>query len=134
EPFDLQALYNTSLSEDSTSWLELLWSESNRRGEAEKWTTPAEGRPGGKLGISTVDYLLGNAVPRHPRRIEWLLQHGANANTLHGYSKEPVIKHAVLSGRQECIDLLVQYGAKRPALSEDEAFLAAAMQGETAAL
>src|SRR5204863_2823865 len=43
DPFDPQALYNTSLAEDSTFWLELLWTESNRLGQADKWT---QARPG----------------------------------------------------------------------------------------
>jgi ankyrin repeat protein len=127
DPFDPQALYNTSLNGDSTVWLDLLWSESNKRGEASKWTKP---EPQSLAGMSAVDYLLGNAVPRHPRRAEWLLQHGASANTLHAYSKQPVIKHAVLAGSQELIDLFVRHGAKPPALSEAEAFLAAAMQSD----
>jgi len=32
DPFAPQALYNTSLGEDSTFWLDLLWSESAKRG------------------------------------------------------------------------------------------------------
>jgi hypothetical protein len=134
EPLDLQALYNTSLGEDSTFWLDLLWSESNKRGEADKWSTPAEGRLGWNLGISTVDYLLGNAMPSHPRRAQWLLEHGANANTPHAYSKEPVIKHALLFGKQELVDLLVRHGATRPPLSSLEDFQAAALQGDEAKL
>ena len=129
EPFDFQALYNTSLGPDSTLWLELLWSESNKRGEASKWTTPS--KPG---SLNSVDYLLGNAVPNHPGRVEWLLLHGAHANTANAYSKEPVVKHAAVAGRQNIVDLLVRHGAKRPVLSDEETFLAAAMQGETVTL
>jgi ankyrin repeat protein len=129
EPFDFQALYNTSLDPDSALWLELLWSESNKRGQASKWTTPST-----LGGLNSVDYLLGNAVPNHPRRVEWLLLHGANANTANAYSKEPVVKHAAVAGRQDIIDLLVRHGAKRPVLSDEETFLAAAMQGDVAAL
>jgi len=126
DPFDPQALYNTSLGDDSTIWLDLLWSESNKRGEASKWTTLAKSI----AGMSPVDYLLGNAIARHPSRVEWLLQHGANANALHAYSKQPVVKHAVVAGSQKLIDLLVRHGAERPVLSEADAFLAAAMQGD----
>lgn len=131
DPFDLQALYNTSLGPDSTFWLELLWSESKKRGEAGKWTTAS---PSALYGLSPVDYLLGNAVPQHRHRAEWLLQHGANANAVNAYSKEPVIKHAALAGSQDVIDLLVRHGAQRPALSGAEAFLAAAMQADAATL
>jgi len=130
EPFDFQALYNTSLGPDSTLWLELLWSESNNRGESSKWTTV----PPSANAVSAVDYLLGNAVPQHPHRTAWLLEHGANANIANVYSKETVIKHAVLAGAQEVIDLLVRHGAQRPVLSNMESFLAAAMQGDAATL
>jgi ankyrin repeat protein len=129
DPFDRQALYNTSLGADSTFWLDLLWSESNKRGEAAKWTSfPALG------AANAVDYLLGNAVPHHPHRVEWLLQHGANANAVNAYSKESVIKHALVAGNQDVIALLVRHGAQRPALSAAEAFLSAVMQGDTATL
>jgi ankyrin repeat protein len=131
EPFDKQALYNTSLNVDSTVWLELLWSESNRRGEAGKWTTASAGA---FYGVSLMDYLLGNAVPQHPRRVEWLLQHGASANAANAYSKVPVIKQALLAGNQDVVDLLVRHGAQRPVLSDREMFLAAAVQGDEAAL
>jgi ankyrin repeat protein len=84
--------------------------------------------------LNSVDYLLGNAVPNHPRRVEWLLLHRANANTANAYSKEPVVKHAAVAGRQDIVDLLVRHGAKRPVLSDEETFLAAAMQGDVATL
>ena len=129
DPFDRQALYNTSLGADSTFWLKLLWSESDKRGEASKWTSSPS-----LAGASAVDYLLGNAVPRHPHRVEWLLQHGANTNALNAYSKEAVIKHAVVAGNQDVIELLVRHGAKRPELSDAEVFLSAAVQGDTATL
>jgi len=129
DPFDPQALYNTSLGPDSVVWLELLWSESDKRGEAARWTTLVNGLGAGS-GVSAIDYLLGNAVPQHPKRVEWLLEHGANAKAINSYSKTPVIKHAVLAGAQEVIDLLVRYGAEQPALSDAEGFVAAAMQGD----
>src|SRR5262249_55810258 len=70
----------------------------------------------------------------HSQRVAWLLEHGANANALNSYSKVPVIKHAVLAGNQEIIDLLVRHGAQPSVLSGAESFLAAAMQGNAAGL
>jgi uncharacterized protein len=131
DPLDTQALYNTSLDSDSTFWLDLLWSESNKRGESARWTTAS---PDAFSGRSPVDYLLGNAVPGQPLRAQWLLEHGANASAVNAYSKQAVIKHAVLSGRQEVVDLLVRHGAKMPVLSDEECFLAAAMQGDVTTL
>ena len=63
DPFDPQALYNTSLGDDSTAWLDLLWSESNKRGEARKWTTPA---PQHLAANSPVD--TGSPSPRSDQR------------------------------------------------------------------
>ena len=121
DPFDNQALYNTSLGPDDTFWLDLLWTESERRGETGKWREPAQ------LGL---DYLLGNAVPDQPTRAAWLLAHGANANAMNRYSKEPVVKHALLAGRQDLVDLLVRHGATVPALRVAEIFCAAVMRGD----
>jgi uncharacterized protein len=129
DPFDAQALYNTSLDPDSTFWLELLWAESDKRGEGGKWTTPAGGLGAG-LGVNPIDYLLGNAVPHHPHRTEWLLQHGANPNAVNAYSKQPVIKLAVLAAGQDIIDMLVRHGAQIPVLSGAETLLAAVMKGD----
>jgi hypothetical protein len=79
-------------------------------------------------------YLLGNAVPNHIQRTRWLLEHGADARGINFYSREPVIKHAVLAGREDVAELLVRYGAMRPQLSEDEEFLAATVAGDLAAM
>jgi len=121
DPFDNQALYNTSLGPDDALWLDLLWNESQRRGDTSKWRQPT------LLGL---DYLLGNAVPHQPARAVWLLAHGANANALNAYSKQPVVKHALLAGRQDVVDLLVRHGATVPALQLAEIFCAAVMRGD----
>ena len=121
DPFDNQALYNTSLGADDTSWLDLLWTESERREMTDKWREPKQ------LGLN---YLLGNAVPEHPSRVAWLLAHGANANAINAYSKAPVIKHALLAGRQDIVDLLVRHGATMPSLALGEVFCAAVMRGD----
>jgi ankyrin repeat protein len=128
DPLNGQALYNNSLGADDTFWLDLLWSESEVRGEAERWKANVPHLIGPGL-----DYLLGNAVTRgHIGRAGWLLDHGANANARHAYSKEPVIKHAAMVGMQDMVDLLVQHGATRPTLSDDERFVGAVVQGNAA--
>jgi uncharacterized protein len=128
DPLDGQALYNTSLGEDDTFWLELMWSESEKRGKTAEWrrTTP-------NLIGPPLDYLLGNAVNNgHAKRVAWLLAHGADANAANAYSKLPVNRHAALAGRSDLVDLLVRHGAKRPQLSEAEAFHVAAARGDIA--
>jgi ankyrin repeat protein len=134
DPFAAQALYNTSLETDSTFWLDLLWSESAKRGETHKWTGRASQELGGEGTPNALAYLLGNAVPNHIQRTRWLLEHGADARGINFYSKQPVIKHAVLAGREDVLDLLVRHGATRPQLSEDDEFLAATVAGDLAAM
>jgi ankyrin repeat protein len=129
DPLDGQALYNTSLGADDTFWLDLLWTESERRGETARWReeVPYALPP-------ALDYLLGNAVPDHPQRAAWLLAHGADARAVNHYSKQPVVLHAALAGRQDLVDLLVRHGATRPVLDDRQRFLAAAKQGDARTL
>jgi uncharacterized protein len=135
DPFAPQALYNTSLGADSTFWLDLLWSQSQERGETHKWTGPAPDALGGEKIPSALAYLLGNAVPRrHLLRARWLLAHGADANGINMYSREPVIKQAMFIGSQEMVQLLMDHGATPPRLSEEETFIAAALAGDIASV
>lgn len=127
DAMDGQALYNTSLGEDDTSWLDLLWAECEQRGETARWNGKVN-----ELGAPPLEYLLGNAVPRHPKRAAWLLARGAKGAARNSYSKEPVVKHAMLAGQRELVDLLVRHGATLPTLTTLEAFCAAAMQGNIA--
>lgn len=134
DPFAPQALYNTSLADDSTYWLDLLWSQSQLRGETHKWTGPAPTELGGDEAKSALDYLLGNAVPDHVGRARWLLEHGADANGVNFYSRETHVKRALLAGREDVAQLLVQHGATRPALTDEERFHAAVASGDLVAL
>jgi uncharacterized protein len=131
DPLDGQALYNTSLGPDDTFWLELMWTECEKRGDdmATRWHTAIPDTLGPPL-----EYLLGNAANKHPRRVAWLLEHGADPNANNFYSHMPVIKHAALAGRKDIIDLLRRYGARPLELTEEERFMAAATQGDLDAL
>jgi uncharacterized protein len=133
DPFAPQALYNTALREDSTFWLDLLWSESEKRGETHKWTGPAPPETGGGK-TNTLDYLLGIAASRHIQRVRWLLEHGANANSINTHSGQLVIKDAVLAGRQDIVEVLLDHGARPAELSEEERFLSAAAAADFATL
>jgi ankyrin repeat protein len=132
DPFDAQALYNTSLGLDDTTWLDFLYGHCQAQGTEARWrgevdgliTTPTR---------SALDYLLGNAVSsNHLKRAEWLLQHGANPDTDHAYSKNPLHADAQLLGHREMAELLVRGGATPVALGDQAAFLAALMQRDLA--
>jgi ankyrin repeat protein len=128
DPLDGPALYNTSLGADDTFWLQLLWDETEKRGETARWRGPVR-----ELNGPALDYLLGNAVPLQPRRAEWLLAHGARAETTNSYSKQSVVKQAMVNGREDLVDLLTSHGAPKPELTGHEAFVSAIASGNEAA-
>jgi hypothetical protein len=128
DPFDTQLLYNTSLHHDDTRWLDLLWSRSVARGIEAQWRATEGKRLSGRLSVNTLDYLLGNAVlRRHRARVQWLLEHGANANTLHAYSGRTVHTEARLAGFSEGVVLLEAHGARADSLPSSLEFAAAVM-------
>jgi ankyrin repeat protein len=130
DPLDGQALYNTSLGADDTFWLDFMWAETEKRGQTARWNDPNPNLIG-----RTLDYLLGNAIANlHAKRVAWLLAHGADANAVNAYTKLPVVKHAAVAGRLDIVDLLMDHGASAPRLTDAEAFVAAAAQGDLVAV
>jgi ankyrin repeat protein len=79
--------------------------------------------------VSALDYLLGHAVhANHLKRAEWLLAHGAHANSPHAYAKSPLREEALVLGLEPMAALLVRYGAATPPLTGKSAFRAACMR------
>jgi ankyrin repeat protein len=128
DPYDTQALYNTSIAGDDTFWLEFLWQRSAARGEEQRWNSTKETSLGGtKMG--SLDYLLGNAVSqKHLSRTEWLLEHGSDPNGRNAYSKRPHHEIAQLQGSSEIAAMLERHGARPVRLSGHFAFHAACMR------
>jgi hypothetical protein len=128
-PYDTQALYNTSITGDDTTWLEILWTQSERYGNVDRWRSIEPPSLGGNVRRSALDYLLGNAVPNnHLRRAEWLLLHGADPNGPHAYSKRSLREEALVYGHDTMAGLLVKYGAVARPLDGQVAFQAACMR------
>lgn len=128
DPFDTQLLYNTSLHHDDSAWLELLWSRSVERGLDAQWRATEGKRLSGRVSVHTLDYLLGNAVLRsHRVRVQWLLEHGANADALHAYSGRRVHTEARLAGFADGVSLLEAHGARGEVLPPMLDFVAAVM-------
>jgi len=132
DPYDTQALYNTSIVDDDPYWLEFLWRHSAARGSEGRWASTREKSLGGAK-MSTLDYLLGNAVAsNHFARAEWLLVHGADPNGRNAYSKRPHHEVAQLQGSAEIAALLERHGARPVRLTGQLAFHALCMQMDEA--
>ena len=120
DPFDTQSLYDTSIVDDDTHWLDLLWTHSERRGVADKWRTVLVGE---KMPVSWLDLILSIAVSyNHPRRAEWALARGAKPDGAHAYSKRRPIDEALLHGHSAMAELLKRHGASDAAPDDDVAF------------
>jgi hypothetical protein len=125
DPYDPQALYNTSLDNDETSWLEFLFSRSAQLNQAHKWIDSSSSWP----HTGMLDYLLGNAVGGNRlRRIHWLLAHGASARRESYYTRRTLHTEALLQGYMEAADCLVRHGALPEQLEGHDAFQAACMR------
>ncbi len=128
DPYDTQALYNTSIAGDDPFWMDMLYRESAARGGAENWRIAGKSSPG-RPEYSTLDYLLGNAVNNgHHVRAQWLLDHGADPNGVNSYSKRPHHEEAQLRGDAEMLRILEAAGAKPVTLDGPGAFQAAVMR------
>ncbi len=131
DPFDTQALYNSSIVHDDISWTALLWEHSAQQERTALWRQTEGRQLGGKHKVGTLSYLLGNAVSNnHLRRAQWLLEQGADARAIHSYSGRLLHTEARLLGRQQMVTLLEQHGAVVEALSGEAALIAAALAGD----
>jgi ankyrin repeat protein len=125
DPYEPQALYNTSLDNDETSWLEFLYGRSAKLNQTHKWIDSSSSWP----HTSMLDYLLGNAVSGNRLgRIQWLLAHGANARSVNFYTRRRLHTEALLQGYMEAADCLVRHGALPEGLQGHGAFQAACMR------
>lgn len=128
DPYDTQALYNTSIVGDEVFWLDFLYSRSEARGLAGQWAVAGKHSLGGGR-MSGLDYLLGNAVSSgHRRRARWLLDHGADPNGVNAYSGRPHHEEAQLLGDAEIARMLEAAGARPVTLTGRSALQAAVMR------
>lgn len=112
DPVDTQSFYNTSIVDDDTHWLEALWQHARARGVTDQWRR-ITGKPiGGPIAECPLDFMLSIAVSyRHRQRVEWLLSHGADANSRHAYSRRTQREEALVYGAADIAALLEAHGA-----------------------
>jgi uncharacterized protein len=123
DPVDSQTFYNMSIVEDDTHWLDVLWRHSERLKLTPQWREVSAQRIGGHKNLSPLNFMLSLAVSyNHPRRAEWLLTHGADANSLQAYSGRRLREDALVYGYQSMVELLVRYGAHELPLEGEVAF------------
>lgn len=128
DPYDTQALYNTSITRDDATWLEFLWGQCESHGRTAAWLAEPS-KLGGRVPMAAIDYLLGNAVAcNHVRRAEWLLAHGAGADGVHAYSGSPLREEALTYGHAAMAGLLERHGAAAAPLEGLAGFRAACMR------
>ena len=113
DPYDTQAFYNTSIVNDDTHWLDVLWQHSERRGVTDKWRrVVGEQSIGGTIKLPPLDFMLSIAVSyNHLRRAKWLLEHGANPDGRHAYSQRLQREEALVYGNEAMAELLIRHGA-----------------------
>jgi uncharacterized protein len=126
DPYDAQALYNTSLGDDDLVWLDFLCMRSAQRGESGKWTELSARWP----KIPIVDFLLIMAVHRnHISRAQWALSHRANPRCQHPYyARRNLHTEAIVNGHTQIADLLLQFGGLADTLDGHQAFQAACVR------
>lgn len=130
DPYDRQALYNVSIVGADLHWYEVLWRHCEAKGELDRWRAADQGW----VDTPMLDYLLGNAVGQnHLARADWLLARGADPNTPHAYTRQPVHALAQLSGFVAMTKLLERHGGRAAPLSGADAFQAACLRHDTAA-
>ena len=131
DPYDRQALYNISVAGEDADWYARLWDLCARANLTDAWRAADRGF----LGKTILDYLLGNAVGQnHVARARWLLDHGADPNTTHAYTKSSLHKLAQLSGFRDMIALLESHGVAPVRLSGLEGLIAAVQRHDEAAV
>lgn len=122
EPNDSQGLYNTAFTDSGDFWLRLLVEHGLNASARANWYT--DDKP-----IRMFDYLLVGAVSRNfARRVEYLLELGADPNIRSPYSGESVHTLAIISGYDDIAMQLLAAGAKPEKLSPEASFQVAVKQ------
>ena len=120
-PNQSQALYNTMLGDHLSEWLSILVQYGLKAGEPANWS-PDETEP-------ILDFLLSFVVPQGKLElIQYLLEHGANANAVSRYHHRSAHTMAQLTGRTDIAKLLERFGAKVEPISVEDQFRVACGQ------
>ena len=110
-----QALYNTMLGDHLGKWLPLFVQRGLKAGEPANWD-PSEREP-------IFDFLLSQVVTQgRVDLVRFLLEHGANPNSINRYNHRSAHANALLGDRTDIAQLLEQFGASTQPLSIEDQF------------
>ena len=132
DPNDGQALYNTHLSGDDPRWLELLIAHGLRPEAHLQWhADPAAASQSGlDKSARSLDFLVAEAAATgRRRRLEVLLEAGANPDAVSHYTGRTAHQCAQTYGDPDVVALLERFGATVAAVDGHDAFVAAARSG-----
>jgi ankyrin repeat protein len=103
-PNQSQALYNSMLGEHLGKWLPIFVRYGLKAGDKANWSADDE--------EAIFDFLLAQVVVQGKTDlVRYLLEHGANPNTVSRYNHRSCLNVARLTGRTQIAELLEQFGA-----------------------
>lgn len=141
--YDQQVVYNTHFSTDMLWWLKLVYARAEQLGQLTDWKDPDWPMfDMGGYGTGSV-FLLSVAIDKNNVELtRWLLGHGAGANGTRPVRRNEtgpahtLYAYALLQGRSEIADLLVQHGATPtpPRLDGEDALVDACLRLDRTAI
>ena len=117
-PYDIQVVYDLGFHAEYLWWLPMIYEASVSRGRIADWQDP-EWRMLDMGGYGCgARWMLEHAIAHDRLELaRWCLEHGAGANAPPGRSefnsKVSLYESAVMAGRTEIAELLLQHGARR---------------------
>lgn len=123
DPNESQGLYNTAFTDSGDFWLRLLVDHGLNASSRANWQS--DDNP-----IRMFDFLLVMAVSRNfAKRVDYLLELGADPNVRNPYSGDSVHTLAFISGYDDIATQLLAAGAKPEKLPPEASFQVAVNQG-----
>ncbi len=124
DPNESQGLYNTGFTDNGDYWLKLLVEYGLNESAYANWIT-------GDRPVRMFDFLLAMAVSRDfAKRVEYLLELGADPNVRSPYTGESLYTIAVTNGFDDIAAQLLAAGARPEDFSPEARFQVAIVQGD----
>jgi ankyrin repeat protein len=117
---ETQGLYNTQFTASGDKWLKVLLAHGLREHPESK---------------ATLEYALGQAVTEgRLGRVQLLLEHGVDPNTLNAYNRKSCLMNATIRGQDDIAAALRAHGARTEPLPVEDEFRVALRRGDEVAM